>query len=139
MQRGSHRLQASVATVALAAMFALDAAPAAVGDARAAASQPSAVERLTRQEDARRTELARYDAVARQNAVSAMLGARERALIPHTAEATTATSVVGRASAGDDGFAWGAAAVGLGAGIVAMTALLGCVALLRSTGRLHSV
>ena len=68
-----------------------------------------------------------------------MLDARERATVPGTAEVFTATSVVGRASAGDDGFAWGAAAVGLGAGIAAMSALLGCLALVRSTGRLHSV
>ena len=138
MQRRSHRLQRSVVTVVLATL-AVVAAPAALGDARAAASQPSAIERLLRQEDARRSELARYDALARQSEVSTMLDARERALIPRTAEVSTATSVTGPASAGDDRFAWGAAAVGLGAGIVAMSALLGCVALARSTGRPHSV
>lgn len=138
MQRRSHHVQATAVTVGLAALLMVAAVPAAFGDTRAA-SQPSAVERLTRQEDARRTELARYDAAARQNGVSAMLDARERALVPRTAEAFTATSVVGRASAGADGFAWGAAALGLGAGIAAMCALLGCAALVRSTGRPHSI
>ena len=139
MHRRSHHLQASLATIALVAILALGAAPAAFGDARAAASQPSAIERLLRHEDARRTELARYDALARQNEVSAMLDAREQALHPFTTTASTATSTIGRASAGDGGFAWGAAAVGLGAGIAAMSALLGSVALARSAGWPHSV
>lgn len=139
MQRRSHHVQATAVTVALAALLMVAAAPAAFGDTRAPVSQPSAVERLLRQEDARRTELARYDAVARHNDVAAMLDAREQALVSPTAEASAATSVVGRASAADDGFAWGAAAVGLGAGIAAMSALLGCVALARSAGRPHSV
>ena len=139
MHRRSHHLQASLATIALVAILALGAAPAAFGDARAAASQPSAIERLLRQEDARRTELARYDAVATQNEVSRMLDAREQALHPFTTAGSTATSTVGQGSAGGRGFAWGAAAVGLGAGIAAMLALLGCVALARSTGRPQSV
>jgi hypothetical protein len=38
----------------------------------------------------------------------------------------------------DDGFAWGAAAVGLGVGIAAMCAVLGCVTLVRHDGRLRN-
>ena len=139
MHGRSHRLQASVATVALVAIFALGVTPTALGDAGPSASQPSAIERLLRQEDARRKELAKYDAVARQNEVSRMLDAREQALHPFTTTAPTSASTFGRASAGDGGFAWGAAAVGLGAGIAAMLALLGCVALARSTRRPQSV
>jgi hypothetical protein len=38
----------------------------------------------------------------------------------------------------DDGFAWGAAAVGLGVGIAGMCALFGCVTLVRHDGRLRN-
>ena len=39
---------------------------------------------------------------------------------------------------GDDGFAWGAAALGVGVGIAAMCAVFGCVTLVRHDGRLRS-
>jgi len=45
---------------------------------------------------------------------------------------------VAAAPAVDDGFAWGAAAVGLGVGVVGMCALFGCVALVRHDGRLRN-
>jgi hypothetical protein len=38
----------------------------------------------------------------------------------------------------DEGFAWGAAALGVGVGIAAMCALFGCVTLVRSDGRLRN-
>ena len=38
----------------------------------------------------------------------------------------------------DDGFAWGAALLGLGAGAIGMCVLLGCVTLVRHDGRLRS-
>jgi len=39
---------------------------------------------------------------------------------------------------GDEGFAWGAAALGVGVGIAAMCAVFGCVTLVRHDGRLRS-
>lgn len=47
--------------------------------------------------------------------------------------------VASASATGGDEFAWGAALVGLGAGIAAMSLLLGCVTLVRSHGRLRSV
>ena len=38
----------------------------------------------------------------------------------------------------DEGFAWGAAALGVGVGIAAMCALFGCVTLVRHDGRLRN-
>lgn len=38
----------------------------------------------------------------------------------------------------DEGFAWGAATLGVGVGIAAMCALFGCVTLLRHDGRLRN-
>ena len=43
--------------------------------------QPTAIERLVRQEDARAAELARFEAIARQKELWATLGARERAMV----------------------------------------------------------
>jgi hypothetical protein len=39
---------------------------------------------------------------------------------------------------GDEGFAWGAAALGVGVGVAAMCAVFGCVTLVRHDGRLRS-
>jgi hypothetical protein len=39
---------------------------------------------------------------------------------------------------GDEGFAWGAAALGVGTGVAAMCAVLACVTLVRHDGRLRS-
>ena len=155
MHRPSHR--SSLAILALAAMLALGLPHAALGSGSVAASQPSAIERLVRQERARASELARLDAVASQNELSTMLDAREEALIarPGTADGldpAIRTAMIARASAaaaapavdvpstaGGEEFAWGAAALGLGAGVAAMCVLLGCVTLVRSHGRLRSV
>jgi hypothetical protein len=41
-------------------------------------------------------------------------------------------------SPSDDGFAWGAAALGLATGIAAMSGVLACVSLLRHDGRLRN-
>jgi hypothetical protein len=40
--------------------------------------------------------------------------------------------------ASDDGFAWGAAALGLAFGVVGMSLVLGCVTLVRNDGRLRN-
>jgi hypothetical protein len=88
--------------------------------------------------------------------VSTMLDARERALVVRVdpladldpairtalaargAESSPSTVIVSSPGAAES-FAWGAAALGLGAGIAAMCVLLGCVTLARSHGRLRSV
>ena len=139
----------------LVAMLALGLPHAALGGDTA--PQPSAIERLVRQENARATELARLDSIADQNELSAMLDAREQALIARPGPAdgldpAIRTAMIARASAaaatpavdvlsptGREEFAWGAAALGLGAGVAAMCVLLGCVTLVRSHGRLRSV
>ena len=46
-------------------------------------------------------------------------------------------STIPRLSPSDDGFAWGAAALGLATGIAAMCAVLVCVSLVRHEGRLR--
>ncbi len=155
MQRRSHRMRGS-ASLAVLSMLALGVAPVALGADEISPSQPSAIERLVRQESARATQPARSDGVARQNDRSTMLDARERAMVgrPATAgldpairtamvarasAAAGTASVVTAAQAGDDAFAWGAAALGLGAGVSAMCVLLACVTLARSHGRLRSV
>jgi|SRR5688572_14759465 hypothetical protein len=61
------------------------------------------------------------------------------AITSRTAETSAAPTAVVSAPAVGDEFAWGAAALGLGAGIAAMCFLLGCVTLVRSHGRLRSV
>lgn len=53
--------------------------------------------------------------------------------------ATSPSRVASESAPGGDAFAWGAALVGLGAGVAAMSLLLGCVTLVRSHGRLRSV
>jgi len=155
MHHPSHR--SSQAILALVVILALGLPQAALGVDSVTASQPSAIERLVRQEDARASELARRDAVATQNELSTMLDAREEALIARPGPAdgldpAIRTAMIARASAavappaldapspaGGDEFAWGAAVLGLGAGIAAMCVLFGCVTLVRSHGRLRSV
>ena len=165
MQRRSHRRGAH-GDVALVALVALGLAPAALGDDRAASSEPSAIERLIRQEDARR-RTSTDDATTVQNtwrrcsmpaserwapedrsdrcrladdAVSALDPAIRTAMVAHaSAAATTGPDVPRVADLRTDAFAWGAAALGLAAGVAAMCVLLGCVTLVRSHGRLRSV
>ena len=157
MQRRSHRQRGYASTVAVVALVALGLAPAALGDDRAASSEPSAIERLIRQEDARRIDLATDDATTMQNDLATMLDARERAMVmrpdavsaldpairtamvAHASAAATTGPDVPQATSGADAFAWGAAALGLAAGVAAMCVLLGCVTLVRSHGRLRSV
>jgi len=55
-----------------------------------------------------------------------------RATVPAPVAAT-----IPRLSPSDDGFAWGAAALGLATGIAAMCAVLVCVSLVRHDGRLR--
>ena len=52
--------------------------------------------------------------------------------VPPVGSAQASTPVV------DQGFAWSAAALGLGVGIAAMCAVLGCVTLVRHDGRLRN-
>ena len=132
MHARSHRLQSPAATVVLAAMVALGAPSTTFARASTAPSQPSATTRLLRQEDARATELARFEASARQRSVTTTLDARERAMSKPPADRSATTA--DRRSAGDGGFAWGAAALGLGAGVVAMCVLLGSVTRVRGHG-----
>ena len=157
MQRRSHRSTGWRAGLAVA-VLAFGVAPAALG-ADGTASGQSTIERLVRQEDARKTELTAYEANARRIELTAMLDARERAMLAGSPSASDAldpairTAMLAHASAvsvatptasaapqtAADEFAWGAAALGLGAGVAAMCVLLGCVTLVRSHGRLHSV
>jgi hypothetical protein len=115
-------------------MLVLGLARPAFGDDQGAPPQPSAIERLVRQEDARAPELARFDAIAKQTHRSTMLDARERA---RASVADTPVAVAPPAAG--EAFAWRAAALGLAAGIAAMCVLLGCLTLVRSHGRLRSV
>jgi hypothetical protein len=114
MQCRSHHSSGYAATLALVAMLALalGLAPTAFGDDWA-------------RDRAAATAVQELDPAIR----IAMVGA---------AAAAPTTSIVATAPDGDDGFAWGAAALGLGAGVIAMCALLGCVTLVRSHGRLRS-
>jgi len=130
MHRRSNRLRPTVAIVALVAILASGVPAAAAPDAEATPAQPSAIERLARQEDARRRELARYDAAARQRGAATLLDARERAMVSRAANLSTATAVEPR----DAGFSWGAAALGMGAGVAGMCVLLGSAALVRGHG-----
>ena len=155
MHRPCHR--SSQALLALVTMLAIGVPHAAFAGDSVTTSQPSAIERPVRQEAPRASELARLDAVARENELSTMLDAREQALIARPGpsdglDPAIRTAMIARASAAaatapaDDPspargeeFAWGAAALGLGAGVAAMCVLLGCVTLVRSHGRLRSV
>ena len=51
---------------------------------------------------------------------------------------TDTAAVNAQATTLDEGFAWGAAALGVGVGIAAMCALFGCVTLVRHDGRLRN-
>ena len=61
------------------------------------------------------------------------------AIVAHKAAPATPVVVATAPVVVGDEFAWGAAVLGLGAGIGAMCALFGCVTLVRSHGRLRSV
>jgi len=115
MQRRSRHSRCNAATLALVAMLALGVTPAAFGDdwARDRAAD-AAVQQL---DPAIRTAI-----VARTREVTA-----------------TPAAAVSVPMADEDEFAWGAAVVGLAAGVAAMCALFGCVTLVRSHGRLRSV
>ena len=155
MNRRSHRSRRWRASLAVA-VLAFGVVPAAIGADGAAPSESSTIERLIRQEDARKAELAAFEATARRNELTRMLDGRERAMLVGSETASDAldpairTAILARAPAtppvvslapraGDDDFAWGAAALGLGAGMAVMCVLLGCVTLVRSHGRLRSV
>ena len=133
MHRRFRRVKDIAMILAPVAMLALGLARPAVADGSAAPAQPSAIERLVRQEDARAAELVRFEAIAKQQDVWATLDARERAMVAGPETAPVASP------AGGEAFAWGAAALGLTVGIAAMCALLGCLTLVRSHGRLRSV
>ena len=110
--RGPYRL---TVLAALVATLALGATPTALGDdwARDRAAT-AAVQEL---DPAIRT------AIAARAAAAAVPSAPE--VVPNVPSA-------------GDGFAWGAAALGLGIGIAATCVLLGCVTLVRNDGRLRS-
>jgi hypothetical protein len=81
------------------------------------------------------------DAVAIQSLDPAIRSAiAARSTVPITARSTVPTpaaSTIPRLSPADDGFAWGAATLGLVTGIAAMCAVLVCVSLVRHDGRLR--
>jgi hypothetical protein len=143
-------------TLAVVPALALGVSPAALGADASSPGQPSAIERLVRQEDARQADLARSDATVDRTEWSARLDARERSMIVRSdtaawldpairtaiaarvAELSPVPAVIASAPVARE-FAWGAALLGVGAGIAAMCVLLGCVTLVRSHGRLRSV
>jgi len=104
-----------------------------------ASSQPSAMERLRRQEDARKADLARFAAATTQADAATMRDVRERAMLERPSIAPTAPVEPTTRPGVVDEFDWGAAALGLGAGVAATCALLVCFALVRSPGRLRGV
>jgi hypothetical protein len=115
MQRRSRHSRGYAATVAVVAMLALGVTPAAFGD------------------DWARDRAA--DAAMQQ-----LDPAIQTAMVARTAEVTSTPAAAASVPIVDeDQFAWGAAVVGLVAGVAAMCALLGCVTLVRSHGRLRSV
>ena len=74
------------------------------------------------------------DVVAMQEldpAISTAIAARSAVAPPISTTLPVVTS-------SDDGFAWGAAALGLAAGIAATCAVLACVSLMRHDGRLRN-
>jgi hypothetical protein len=116
LARGQRRLTARAAFAALVATLALAPAPTALGDdwARDRAAAAAAVQEL-------------------DPAIRTAIAARAS-----TATDPTASEVVPTVPSAGDGFAWGAAALGLGVGIAAACVLLGCVTLVRNDGRLRS-
>lgn len=86
---------------------------------------------VARADDWARDEVATSALAAVDPAIRTAVAARGLDAAP-VAGAQISTSVV------DEGFAWGAAALGLGVGIAAMCAALGCVRLVRHDGRLRN-
>ena len=115
MKRRSRHSRGYAATLAVVAMLALGVTPAAFGDdwARDRAAD-AAVQQL-------------------DPAIQTAIVAR-RAEVTATPAAAASVPMVN-----EDEFAWGAAVVGLVAGMAAMCVPLGCVTLVRSNGRLRSV
>jgi len=73
-------------------------------------------------------------------AVQQLDPAIQTALVARAAEFTaTPAAATSGPMVNEDEFAWGAAAVGLVAGVATMCLLLGCVTLVRGNGRLRSV
>ena len=126
MHRSSQRLTGLIATVALAASLALAVAPDAFADdwarERADVVAPVAV----------------GDDWARDRRAVEQLDPAIRTAIVSRVPGIPATSPAAAAVPANDGFAWGAALLGLGAGVAGMCVLLGCVTLVRHDGRLRS-
>ena len=139
MQCSSKRRTGPAAALALVVIVSLGLPGTAPGSEPAAAAQPSAMERLRRQEDARKAELARFTAAEIQVDAATRRDARERAMLERAAIAPTAPVEPTTRPGVVDEFDWGAAALGLGAGVAATCTLLGCVTLLRSPGRLRRI
>ncbi len=115
MQHPSHRTSRFTAIAAVVAILSLSVAPAAFGDAWARDGAAGAT-------------------------VQQLDPAIRTAIVARTADVTaTSPSAASVPLVDEDEFAWGAAALGLGAGVAAMCLLLGCVTLVRSNGRLRSV
>jgi hypothetical protein len=114
MQRRSRHSRGYAAILAVVAMLALGVTPAAFGD------------------DWARDRAA--DAAMQQ-----LDPAIRTAIVARTAEVTATPAAAVAAAVGEDEFAWGAAVVGLVAGVAVMCVLFGCVTLVRGNGRLRSV
>ena len=139
MQCSRHRRTGLAKALALVVLVSLGLPGMATGNDAAATSQPSAMERLRRQEDARKADLARFVAAERQNDAAAVRDLRERSMLERPSAARTAPVESQTRPRVVDEFDWGAAALGLGVGVAATCALLAGLALVRSPGRLRGV
>jgi hypothetical protein len=85
---------------------------------------------------ARSDDWARDDVAAR--AIGSLDPAIRTAIAAHTVGMPSAPAIEPSTSAADDGFAWFAAALGVGVGVAVMCAVFGCVTLVRHDGRLRN-
>lgn len=139
MQCSRHRRTGLAKALALVVVLSLGLPGIGLGTDAVAASQPSAMERLRRQEDARKAELARFAASERQRDAATVRDVRERSMLERPSVARTAPGESPTRPGVVDEFDWGTAALGLGVGVAATCALLACLALVRSPGRLRGV
>ncbi|HEX3291595.1 MAG TPA: hypothetical protein VHR46_09405 [Gaiella sp.] len=85
---------------------------------------------------ARADDWGREDVAARAQA--SLDPAIRTAIAARNLDASPAAAVELATPVAEEGFAWGAAALGLGVGIAAMCALITCVTLVRQDGRLRN-
>lgn len=90
MQCSRHGRTGLGTALALVVLISLGLPGTGLGIGADASSQPSAMERLRRQEDARKADLARFAAAKRQNDAATMRDVRERAMLARPSIAPTA-------------------------------------------------